>query len=160
MVAGNTLNWRALLLAEETTDVAATLDRFDQLVPLADHDRARIERELKHSRRFIPVMLRDFLSWDDMAKIEVNAPDLPGVLVDVGTTRHYPIGPDMAHVVGYVAPPSEDDSGDDPVLALPGMRVGRAGVEKFRDDAAARRGRAGADGGECRRADDPRTGSE
>lgn len=141
VMAGNNLSWRALLLAEETTDVSGTLERFAAIVPLADHDRARIDRDLKHTRRFIPVMLRDFLTWDDMARIEVHAPDLPGVLVDVGTTRHYPLGEQMAHVVGYVAPPSEDDSGDDPVLALPGMRVGRAGVEKSREDAL--RGQAG-----------------
>jgi penicillin-binding protein 2 len=134
VVAGNDLNWRALLLAEETTDVAATLAKFNDIVPLADHDRARIARDMKHTRQFIPVLLRDFLSWDDMAKIEVHVPDLPGVIVDVGTTRRYPFGADMAHVAGYVAPPSEDDSGDDPVLALPGMRVGRAGVEKSHDD--------------------------
>ncbi len=134
VLAGNTLNWRALLLAEETTDVAATLARFDALVPLEDHDHARIERELKHNRRFIPVTVREFLDWDQMARIEVNAPDLPGVLVDVGTTRHYPFGPDLAHIVGYVAPPSEADLGDDPVLALPGVRVGRAGVEQFHEE--------------------------
>jgi penicillin-binding protein 2 len=141
VVAGNTLNWRALLLAEETTDIPATLTMFSSIVKLEDHDRDRIDRALKHSRRFIPVLLRDFLSWDDMARIEVNAPDLPGVIVDVGTTRHYPFGPDMAHIVGYVAPPNDEDAGDDPVLALPGMRVGRAGVEKFRD--ADLRGEAG-----------------
>ncbi len=141
VLAGNTLNWRALLLAEETTDIPATLARFGAIVPLADHDQTRIARDLKHTRRFIPILLRDFLSWDDMARIEVNAPDLPGVLVEEGTTRHYPFGPDMAHIVGYVAPPSEDDTGEDPVLALPGMRVGRAGVERFREDAL--RGEAG-----------------
>ncbi len=134
VLAGNTLNWRALLLAEETTDVAATLAKFNELVPLEDHDRARVERELKHNRRFIPVTVREFLDWDQMARIEVNAPDLPGVLVDVGTTRHYPFGPDLAHIVGYVAPPSEADLGDDPVLALPGVRVGRAGVEQFHEE--------------------------
>jgi penicillin-binding protein 2 len=133
-LAGNTLNWRALLLAEETTDIAATLDRFSSLVPLDDHDRARIERELKHNRRFIPVTVKEFLNWDEMARLEVNAPDLPGVFVDAGTTRHYPHGPDLAHIVGYVAPPSEQDLGDDPVLALPGVRVGRAGVEMFHED--------------------------
>jgi penicillin-binding protein 2 len=134
ILAGNTLTWRALLLAEETTDVSGTLDRFAQVVDFPDRDRARVEREMAHSRRFIPIMLRDFLSWDEMAKVEVHAPDLPGVIVDVGTTRHYPFGPDLAHVVGYVAPPSEDDAGDDPVLGLPGMRVGRAGVEKSHED--------------------------
>jgi penicillin-binding protein 2 len=134
VLAGNNLNWRALLLAEETTDVQATLATFDKLVPLEDHDRARIERDLKHNRRFIPVTVKEFLNWDEMAKIEVNAPDLPGVLVDVGTTRFYPLGPDLAHIVGYVAPPSEQDLGDDPVLALPGVRVGRAGIEMFREE--------------------------
>ena len=134
VLAGNNLNWRALILAEETTDLQATLAAFDRLVPLDDHDRARIERDMKHNRRFIPVTVKDFLNWDDMAKIEVSAPDLPGVLVDVGTTRFYPFGPDLAHIVGYVAPPSEQDLGDDPVLALPGVRVGRAGVEQFREE--------------------------
>ena len=134
VLAGNNLNWRALILPEETTDLQATLAAFDRLVPLDDHDRARIDRDMKHNRRFIPVTVKDFLNWDQMAKIEVNAPDLPGVLVDVGTTRFYPFGPDLAHIVGYVAPPSEQDLGDDPVLALPGVRVGRAGVEQFREE--------------------------
>ena len=120
VLAGNTLNWRALLLAEQTTDIGSTLDAFSRLVTLADHDRARIDRELKHNRRFIPITVKEFLDWDDMAKIEVNAPDLPGIFVEQGTTRHYPFGPDLAHIVGYVAPPSDKDLGDDP-----GPRVAR-----------------------------------
>ncbi len=132
-LAGNRINWRALLLAEETTDVPATLDRFSAIIPLDPHDRARIDRELKHDRRFVPIVVHDFLTWDDMARIEVNAPDLPGILVDVGTTRLYPQGPITAHVVGYVAPANERDVAADPDLALPGMRIGRAGIEQFHD---------------------------
>ncbi len=134
-VGGNRTNWRALLIAEQALDVEATLDNFHRLVPLADHERARIERDLHRHRRFIPVTMREFLSWEEMARIEVNAPDLPGVVVDVGTTRLYPFGPTLAHLTGYVAPPSEEDAADDPTLALPGMRVGRAGLEKHHDDA-------------------------
>ena len=142
VVAGNRLNWRALLIAEQTSDVAATLDRFAAVVPFADHDRARVERELRRHRRFIPVILREFLTWEEMARVEVHAPELPGVLVDVGTTREYRFGSALAHIVGYVAPPAEQDASDDPVLALPGMRVGRAGMERQHD--AKLRGRAGA----------------
>ena len=140
-LAGNKINWRALLLAEQTTDVPATLDRFATIIALDEHERARIDRELKHGRRFIPIVVHDFLTWDDMARIEVNAPDLPGILIDVGTTRLYPLGPTMAHVVGYVAPANERDVAADPNLALPGMRVGRAGIEQFHD--VALRGAAG-----------------
>jgi penicillin-binding protein 2 len=142
VVGGNKLNWRALLTAEQTDNIDMTLDTFSRVVPLADHERARIDREIRRRRRFIPVILREFLTWEDMARIEVNASDLPGVYVDVGTTRIYPEGPALAHVVGYVAPPSEADMGEDPMLALPGIRVGRAGMERAHDTEL--RGRAGA----------------
>src|SRR5579875_3551039 len=140
-VAGNQPNWRALLVAEEADSVEDTLDRFSSLVPLTDRDRARIDRELHRNRRFIPILVKDFLTWDDMAKIEVNSPDLPGIMVDIGNVRQYPYGPTLAHVVGYVAPPTDKDVGDDPMLALPGIRIGRAAIEKYHDKLL--RGRAG-----------------
>jgi penicillin-binding protein 2 len=129
------------LVAEQTENVDGTLDNFARLVPLADHERVRIEREVRRHRRFIPIVVRDFLDWEEMARIEVNAPDLPGILIDVGTTRLYPFGSTLAHVIGYVAPPNEDDVAVDPMLALPGLRIGRAGLEKYYD--LALRGRAG-----------------
>jgi len=142
VVAGNRLNWRALLVVEQTQDVAATLETFARIVSLTEAEKARIERDVKRRRRFVPVIVREFLSWEDMAKIEVNAPDLPGILTDVGTTRIYPEGEHLAHMVGYVAPPAERDMDGDPVLQLPGMRVGRAGIERFHERLL--RGRAGA----------------
>ncbi|HZH47882.1 MAG TPA: penicillin-binding protein 2, partial [Roseococcus sp.] len=142
VVAANRLNWRALLVAEQTSDVAATLETFHRIVPLADTERLRIERDVRRRRRFVPVIVREFLAWEEMARIEVNAPDLPGILIDVGTTRIYPEGEQLSHVVGYVAPPAESDMDGDPLLQLPGIRVGRAGIERHHDQAM--RGRAGA----------------
>jgi penicillin-binding protein 2 len=141
-VASNSQNWRALIIAEQTEDVDATLDAFARIIPLTDHDRARIERDLRRHRRFIPVTVREFLTWEEMARIEVSAPELPGIVVDIGSTRQYPYGEHLAHVVGYVAPPNEEDVGEDPMLALPGIRIGRAGMEKYHDIRL--RGRAGA----------------
>ncbi|MBR0674589.1 penicillin-binding protein 2 [Roseomonas alkaliterrae] len=141
VVAGNRLNWRALLVAEQAVDVGATLETFSKIVPLADHEKARIERDIRRSRRFVPVVIREFLTWEEMARIEVNAPDLPGISVDMGTTRIYPETEHLAHVVGYVAAPAESDVGDDPLLQLPGIRVGRAGIERHHDRIL--RGRAG-----------------
>ncbi|GBR30009.1 cell division transpeptidase FtsI [Kozakia baliensis NRIC 0488] len=132
-LAGNKENWRALLMPEETTDIQATIARFNQIVPLDERDHARIERDLRHVRKYVPVALKDFLTWDDMARIELNAPSLPGVLVDVGSTRLYPLGPLLAHIVGYVAPPNEHDVATSPMMALPGMRAGRAGIEQTQD---------------------------
>lgn len=142
VVAGNRLNWRALLVAEQTQDVGASLETFSRIVPLTENERARVERELRRRRRFVPTIVREFLTWEEMARIEVNAPDLPGILIDVGTTRLYPEAEHLAHMVGYVAPPAERDMDGDPLLQLPGVRVGRSGVERHYDTML--RGRAGA----------------
>ncbi|HYF09829.1 MAG TPA: penicillin-binding protein 2, partial [Acetobacteraceae bacterium] len=37
VIAANQLNWRALLVAEQTSDVAATLETFSRIVPLEPH---------------------------------------------------------------------------------------------------------------------------
>jgi penicillin-binding protein 2 len=140
-IAENRLNWRAMLVAERTDDVSATLATFSQVVPLTDGERARIERDVRRRRRFVPVLVREFLDWEDMARIEVNAPDLPGILTDVGQSRTYPFGELFAHLVGYVAAPAEADLDGDPMLQLPGIRIGRAGLERTHDRAL--RGTAG-----------------
>ena len=55
---------------------------------------------------------------------------------------------ELSHLLGYVAPVSPDDKktsdDDDPLLDLPGFRIGKRGIEKQFDDArcAARRARA------------------
>lgn len=133
VLAGNKQNWRALLLTEEVPDPLATLAAFSKLVPLSDGEMARIHRDIRQHSRFVPILVRDDLTWDQMAQLEVHAPDLPGISIDLGTSRIYPYGQDFAHVVGYVTPPNAADLRANPTLALPGMRVGRAGVEKAQE---------------------------
>jgi penicillin-binding protein 2 len=68
-----------------------------------------------------------------MARVEVAIPELPGVSIDQGVTRHYPFGETAAHVVGYVAAVSEQELDGDPLLELPDFRIGKSGVEKSQD---------------------------
>ena len=141
VLAGSLINWRALLIADQTADVRQTLEAFGIVVPLSDYERARIDRDIHHGKSYIPVLVKEFLTRDEMTRIEVNAPSLPGILVDAGTTRIYNHPYELAHLLGYVAPPSEADMTGDPLMALPGLKVGRAGVEKAQD--LALRGRPG-----------------
>ncbi len=140
-LAVNMQNYRVLITAENTPDINATLDRLANIIPVADEDRERIAREIKKRNSFVPVTVREFLEWQDVARIEVNAPDLPGVTIDVGERRFYPDGAQNAHVLGYVAAVSPDDLTGDPLLETPGFRIGRSGLEKKYD--LALRGEAG-----------------
>lgn len=132
-LAVNRENYRAVLIAEQSPDIGATLDRLAAVLPLSLRERARILREAGRRRGFVPVTIRENLSWEAVAKIEVNAPDLPGVGIDVGRTRHYPQGEAAAHVIGYVGAVSEGELSDDPALRLPDVKIGKSGVEKTYD---------------------------
>lgn len=130
LLAGNKPHWRALLMVEKTADAKASVAAFAALIPLDATDHARIQEAIANHRPFIPVLLKDYLSWDEMARLAVHAPNLPGILVDVGTTRLYPFEDAFAHFIGYVGPPGESAVAKDPVLALPGIRIGKTGVER------------------------------
>ena len=132
-MADNQQNYRVLLNAEDTPDIEATLNVLSRIIPISAGERRRILREVKHNRRFVPTTVRENLDWQVVSKIEVNAPDLPGVNIDVGQSRHYPFGPETAHVLGYVAAVSPKEVTGDPLLELPGFRIGKAGVEKVYD---------------------------
>jgi penicillin-binding protein 2 len=133
ILAGNQQHWRASFMQRLARDPQVVLANFERLVPLTDEEKARIQADLADRPGYIPVVLKDYLDWPDMAALEVNAPDLPGVIVEVGTSRTYPFGPALAHAIGYVAPPTQREAKNDPALVLPGMRIGRSGVELAED---------------------------
>jgi penicillin-binding protein 2 len=135
VLAGNQQHWRALFMKAQCPDPEAVLDNFSKLVPLSDDERARIATDLGDRPQYIPVLLKDYLEWPDMAAIEVNTPNLPGVIIEVGTSRLYPFGPALAHAVGYVGRPNPTEAKADTVLSLPGIRIGRTGAEAGQDDA-------------------------
>jgi penicillin-binding protein 2 len=141
VLADNQLNYRVVLVAEQTGSIPATLDTLSEIVPISEAERRRVMREVARKRKFLPTTVKENLSWEDVSRIAVNAPDLPGVMIDVGSTRLYPQGERMAHLIGYVAPPAEADLTGDPLLELPDFRVGRNGIERIYD--LAMRGRAG-----------------
>ncbi len=67
-LALNRQNYRLVVTAEQTGSVAATLDALAAIVTLTDADRRRVTREVSRRRRFVPVTVREDLSWDEVAR--------------------------------------------------------------------------------------------
>jgi len=132
-LAINQENYRVSLVAEQVQDVDAILDALSRIISLGDHERQRILRKVRRRRGFVPVTVRENLQWEDVSRIEVNAPDLPGLSIEVGQSRQYPFAHDFSHVLGYVAAVSEKEVTGDPLLELPGFKIGKNGVERVFD---------------------------
>ena len=140
VIARNEQDFQALMVAEQTPDIEQTLKTFKQIVPLSADEESKIRKDLKNKRRFIPVKLKDNLSWDEVAKILLHAPDLSGVEIDEGLNRFYPYADIYAHVLGYVGPVSEKDKKDNPLYMVPGFKIGKSGLERYFDSKLQGRG--------------------
>ena len=143
-LAVNRNNFRAMATSDRGRGVELLVDRLDLILNLGEVEKTRLLRELRRSRNAQPVVVRENLGWEEVARVEFNAPDLPGVFIDLGQTRDYPEGELMSHIVGYTGRVADEDLAgrDDPVLQLATMRFGKKGVERSLEDLI--RGRAGA----------------
>ncbi|MBE9556965.1 MAG: penicillin-binding protein 2 [Proteobacteria bacterium] len=131
-LAVNTLYYQLNLRPDQAGDIQATLDALSRVIDISPAERKRIERKIKRSKRnFLPVPIRQELPWDEVSRIEVNSPDLPGIAIEPELGRFYPQGDVTAHVVGYVGAVNETELADDSdrALELPSYRIGKTGIE-------------------------------
>ena len=136
-LATNEENYRLLLVTEQVHDVSKTLQALSRLIEIPDSDKKRILKESRKKKSFVPITIQENLDWKEVSQIEVNSPDLPGVIIDSGQRRIYPFGKNCSHLVGYVAPVTEKDKTKEreqnPLFQLPGLKIGKSGVEKRLD---------------------------
>ncbi|WP_439156010.1 penicillin-binding protein 2 [Yoonia sp.] len=132
-IADNEQNYRVVMVREDAGDVGEVLARLTELVEIAPEDLSRAMEEMQRRSPFVPVTITDRLSWEDVARINLNTPALPGISAEVGLSRVYPWGADVAHVVGYVGPVSDYDlsriDDQDPLLQIPKFQIGKTGAE-------------------------------
>lgn len=145
LIAGNEQNYRVVITREEAGDVETVLAKLATVIPLTPEILDRTRKEMDRRSAFVPIVVADWLRWDDLAAVAVNAPALPGVNPEVGLSRRYPLIGDFAHVVGYVGPVSDADLAEiedpDPLLQIPKFQIGKIGVERWMEGDL--RGRAG-----------------
>ena len=141
LMAINKLNYRVMMVPENVNDLKQILEKLTRIIDLSRYDLLRLKRDIKRYRSFTPILLKENLEWDKIAKIEVNTEQLEGIFIDVGEQRFYPSGSAVAAVCGYVSQVTDQQKKTDPLFSIPGFKVGKSGMEKFYDIAL--RGKSG-----------------
>ena len=145
-LAQNSPSYRIVIVREDAGDVDTALSRLTQIIKLDAETVERVKQEVNRSAPFLPVTIASDVTWEDISRVSVNAPALPGITPEVGLSRVYPKGSDFAHVLGYVGPVSDYDlskmEDPEPVLMIPRFQIGKVGVETKLEPLL--RGKAGA----------------
>lgn len=144
VLAENRQTFSLYFRVDNAAEFELTLSRLGRIVDISAEQRAQLYEKLASRRYGREIEIVENISWSAYASANINLPALPGVEPKSGLSRHYPLGENAAHVLGYVAAVGgkDLDQDQDIVLRLPGARIGRTGVEKQFEQRL--RGRAGA----------------
>lgn len=135
LLAENVAAFRLEVTPEQVGDMDAMLVRLREVVPFGDDDLARFRALRKGKRSYDGVPLRMKLSEEEIARFSVNRWAFPGVEVVPYLTRSYPLGADLAHVVGYVGRIDAEDLAELDRGDYAGTtHVGKTGIEKQYED--------------------------
>src|SRR5690606_7437404 len=131
LLAENLPSYRLEVTPEQVKDMEASLAALGELVQLRAVDLERFARLRQRSPAFRPIPLRLRLSEEEVARFAVNRHRFPGIDIEAGLTRHYPMGPLAVHALGYVGRIDERDLQNISESEYSGTsHIGKTGLER------------------------------
>ncbi|MFT7143957.1 MAG: penicillin-binding protein 2 [Alphaproteobacteria bacterium] len=123
---------RLVIIPEQCNNPAQVLASLKKLIPLSRRTIKNTLEKVKYRAPFTPITITKSLSFNNIAKVELNQPDLTGIdFIDI-PLRHYENGTSTGHLLGYVG--RTDDYKKDKADVkgwAPDFPVGRQGLEKL-----------------------------
>ncbi|MFM9889308.1 MAG: penicillin-binding protein 2 [Rickettsiales bacterium] len=134
-MAGNQVNYRLVLEGDDRRAARESLKILAPLMQLRDAEIKQLTDAIRRAKVGIPILVREHLSWDEVARIQFHLPDLAAASIDEGQWRNYPFADHASHLIGYIGKLSEDEiDDDDPLSKHPDMKIGKNGVEQLYDE--------------------------
>jgi penicillin-binding protein 2 len=129
VLADNEESFRVTLTPALAGDTGAVLSIFRRLIPLSDSEVEAVLKRTKKQSRNLPIAIISDITFDQVARINLFAPRLPGIRTEVVWKRRNRAGIAAGHLVGYTGSVERLSIDDDALMRMPGLRVGKAGVE-------------------------------
>jgi penicillin-binding protein 2 len=130
-MAINQINFRLMLETENRKQAKATLRVLGALIGMSKRVMDELDVTIGRNRSGMPILVKEHLAWEEMAKVEYHMPELAGAFIEEGQWRHYPFADHASHLIGYVGKVAEGEVKDNqPLLKQPDMRIGKSGIEQ------------------------------
>jgi penicillin-binding protein 2 len=131
LLAENQPSYSLEIIPEQIDDLELLIDQLSGIIDIDKIDIDRFFASLKRVRRFEQVPLRLNLTDVEVARFAVQRHRFPGVDVTARLKRYYPLGPDTAHIIGYVGRIDERDQATIDLANYRGTNhIGKSGIER------------------------------
>lgn len=131
----NKQNYRLLVYLENKSNMAKTISKLSQIIGLDKKSESELLERISAAKNRSIISLINNLSWNDVAKIEVNSYHLPQLSIESAPIRYYPFALESSHIIGYVSAVDEKDINEknQSLFMHPNFKVGKSGIEKSFD---------------------------
>jgi penicillin-binding protein 2 len=131
LLAENRPSFALELIPEQVPDMEDTLRRLRRIIDITDIDVERFRKAKRQMRRFDEVPLRFNLTEEEVARLSVDKHLFPGVEIVASLNRYYPLGAELAHVIGYVGRIDENELRTlDAANYSATNHIGKSGIEQ------------------------------
>ncbi len=125
--------YRILYDPMSRANVSKLVDKLTYLLVLSDEEAKIMLRKIQNYSARRPLIIYERLTWEQLSRIEFNIIDLPGITVEVGQMRYFPMKDKSPHFIGYLGAVSKAEISKNPLLNHPDFKVGVGGVEQYYD---------------------------
>ena len=132
ILADNDRVFQVHLSLDEIQDFDKTLFRLKNIINLSNNEIRKIYKTKAKLRPWDTLVASDNLNWSQFSKLNLYLHELEGVKPVVSSSRYYPYGSNLVHVVGYVGEASIRDIERMEEIKenlVPGLKVGKSGIE-------------------------------
>ena len=132
ILADNDRVFQVHLTLDEIKDFDKTLFRLKNIINLSDNKIKKIYKTKKKLKPWDTLVVSDNINWSEFSKLNLYLHELEGVKPVVSSSRYYPYGGNLVHIVGYVGQASvKDIERMDKIKEnlVPGLKVGKSGIE-------------------------------
>ncbi len=134
ILSNNQPSYDLAIVPGNTKDVREIVAQLEKIYEREGLDFHIDESTIDRARSLVQMKLEKGISWEEIALVETNGIDLPGVAVDVVPVRRQLLGMAGAHLLGYVNEISPEELKNDTAgVYKQGDRVGKSGVERTFD---------------------------
>ena len=136
-VAGNLKVYQLHVVPEQVENFKYLMVRLKDILKFDNKKLNKLFKKKNKQKPWETLIISENLTWDEFSKINFYLHELAGAKPVITVGRNYPYGESYTHVLGYVSQVSAKDIITSEIIKernVPGLRVGKSGLEKFFED--------------------------
>lgn len=134
VLAENQINYHLYFYKQRNYDYSQILKHLFDLLEFTKEQKKNILASIKEANYIHPISIEENLSWVQVARVKVHLHKMPGVYIEKGYRRFYPLSQICAHVIGYVGSPTKEYIKQHKLYYNKGFKIGKTGIEKVFDE--------------------------